>query len=146
MASKPPITCHILDTTTGTPASGVVCSLFYTSVKDVGDTVEILSSEPFAMARTNEDGRVPGWVFDPDPKRREALRELGVVKDKSTLVWSELKQGVYKIRFQTGKYFSGKQKETFFPFVDVVFEVSDTRHYHIPLLLSNYSYSTYRGS
>jgi len=50
--------------------------------------------------------------------------------------------GTYRIRFQTGAYQTG-----FFPVVEIQFTVDDgAQHYHVPLLLSPYSYSTYRGS
>lgn len=57
----------------------------------------------------------------------------------------ELDEGfTYKIRFETWEHFQG---ETFFPYVEVVFTVKDpAQHHHIPLLLSPYSYTTYRGS
>ena len=56
----------------------------------------------------------------------------------------KIEPGVYKITFDTGAYFGG---ETFFPEAAVVFEVRDAaQHYHVPLLVSPWSYSTYRGS
>ncbi|TJY66186.1 hydroxyisourate hydrolase [Arthrobacter sp. CAU 1506] len=55
--------------------------------------------------------------------------------------------GVYRIRFETGPYFAAAGVETFFPSVDVTFEVKDpAQHYHVPLLISPFAYSTYRGS
>lgn len=65
---------------------------------------------------TDDDGRVPGF--------------------------GELTSGTYRLGFETAAY-----GNDFFPFVHVVFQVDETRsHYHVPLLLSPYSYSTYRGS
>lgn len=53
--------------------------------------------------------------------------------------------GVYRLRFETGPYF--KDEESFYPFVDVVFEVRNPgEHHHVPLLISPFGYSTYRGS
>ncbi|MBA3452664.1 MAG: hydroxyisourate hydrolase [Deltaproteobacteria bacterium] len=53
----------------------------------------------------------------------------------------------YRIRFQTGLYFDGLGLATFFPVVEIQFTVADgTQHFHVPLLLSPYGYSTYRGS
>jgi 5-hydroxyisourate hydrolase len=55
--------------------------------------------------------------------------------------------GRYKLTFETGAYFAGQRIETFYPEVSVVFEVKDpVAHYHVPLLLSPWGYSTYRGS
>jgi 5-hydroxyisourate hydrolase len=54
--------------------------------------------------------------------------------------------GVHRLRFDTGAYYAAKGVETFYPEVVVTFAVTDTRHYHVPLLLSPFAYSTYRGS
>ncbi|UNK46107.1 hydroxyisourate hydrolase [Arthrobacter sulfonylureivorans] len=55
--------------------------------------------------------------------------------------------GVYRIRFETGPYFAAAGVETFFPSVEVTFEIKDPgQHYHVPLLISPFAYSTYRGS
>jgi 5-hydroxyisourate hydrolase len=55
--------------------------------------------------------------------------------------------GVYRLIFDTGKYFAHNQSESFYPQVTIVFRVADqTQHYHVPLLLSPFGYSTYRGS
>ena len=53
--------------------------------------------------------------------------------------------GVYRLTFGTGAYFATRGVETFYPEVTVTFSVSDG-HYHVPLLLSPFAYSTYRGS
>jgi hydroxyisourate hydrolase len=58
----------------------------------------------------------------------------------------QLATGVYTLRFETGAYFAARGKETFYPFVTVAFRVTDGRHHHVPLLLSPFAYSTYRGS
>ncbi|MBG6183164.1 5-hydroxyisourate hydrolase [Arthrobacter sp. CAN_A214] len=58
-----------------------------------------------------------------------------------------LEPGIYRISFGTGEYFSSTGTETFFPEVTLTFTVSSpTEHYHVPLLLSPFAYSTYRGS
>ena len=55
--------------------------------------------------------------------------------------------GTYRIRFQTGLYFAAHGITGFFPLVEIQFAVVDgAQHYHVPLLLSPYSFSTYRGS
>jgi len=54
--------------------------------------------------------------------------------------------GTYKLTFFVGSYFSASNRKTLFPQVDVTFEVADSRHYHLPVLLSENSYTTYRGS
>lgn len=55
----------------------------------------------------------------------------------------KLTPGVYKLKFEVKDYF---KEDVFFPFVEVVFYVSKGEHYHVPLLLSPFGYSTYRGS
>jgi 5-hydroxyisourate hydrolase len=60
---------------------------------------------------------------------------------------SGVARGVYRLSFAVAAYFAGRGSASFFPEVQVVFEIVDTsRHYHVPLLLSPYGYSTYRGS
>lgn len=60
---------------------------------------------------------------------------------------AELPAGTYRLSFDTGSYYGGLGTETFFPEVDLVFTVAGTgEHYHVPLLLSPFGYSTYRGS
>jgi 5-hydroxyisourate hydrolase len=55
--------------------------------------------------------------------------------------------GVHRLAFATGEYFAATGQTGFYPEVTVVFEVTDAgRHYHVPLLLSPFAYSTYRGS
>lgn len=55
--------------------------------------------------------------------------------------------GTYRIRFQTGAYFAAQNVSGFFPVVEIQFSVADgAQHYHVPLLLSPFSFSTYRGS
>jgi 5-hydroxyisourate hydrolase len=85
------------------------------------DVVVELEGGELLEARTDADGRV---------------RELG-----------EPAVGVHRIRFDTGSYFDAKGIDAFYPEVIVTFEITDaTAHHHVPLLLSPYAYSTYRGS
>ena len=58
----------------------------------------------------------------------------------------QLPPGHYRLKFGTGDYYAGLGTATFFPEVDLVFEVTGAEHYHVPLLLSPFAYSTYRGS
>lgn len=61
--------------------------------------------------------------------------------------FGEVSVGRYRIRFDTGAYFRARGIDTFYPEVTVVFEVTEPeRHLHVPLLLSPFAYSTYRGS
>ena len=57
-----------------------------------------------------------------------------------------LEPGDYALHFDTGAYFAAAGRASFYPSVTVAFTVSDRPHYHVPRLLSPFSYSTYRGS
>lgn len=138
-----PITCHILDTTRGQPASNVIVELYHLS-SDPTDFDTISTPVHFASSKTDDDGRIKNWIFDP----AKDWEYLGI----NDQVWDNLKPGIYKAKFLTGKYFLGLSElgsqRTFFPFVEIIFTIDNPpdNHYHIPLLLSNYSYTTYRGS
>jgi len=57
-----------------------------------------------------------------------------------------LPSGIYKLSFDTKHYFDALEIESLYPSVEIVFEIKTTEHYHIPLLLNPFGYSTYRGS
>ena len=57
-----------------------------------------------------------------------------------------LPQGTYKMRFETKDYFDQQQVSTFYPYIEIIFDITSSAHYHIPLLLNPFGYSTYRGS
>ncbi len=56
-----------------------------------------------------------------------------------------LQYGIYKMRFETKDYFDRQQVKTFYP-LEIIFEIDTDQHYHIPLLLNPFGYTTYRGS
>ena len=58
----------------------------------------------------------------------------------------ELALGIYKMAFDIKHYFNADDIETFYPMVEIIFEINTIGHYHIPLLVSPFGYSTYRGS
>ena len=109
------ITTHILDTSNGKPASGVLCML----QKPDGD-----SWQTIGQGETNSDGRVPDLLLED---------EL-------------LEPGTYRMYFDTAAYFEAQSIEGFYPYVTIVFQTFDKTHYHVPLLLNPFGYSTYRGS
>ncbi|KAH9883267.1 Hydroxyisourate hydrolase [Xylariomycetidae sp. FL2044] len=127
---KDPISCHILDTSVGQPARGV-------RVKLEGGHAPLKTFE----SQTDDDGRVKAWLpFSSDHASGDVPTYtlddvLSAVGETST--WT--------LRFDTGAYFGG-EGNTFFPEVTVTFTVHKGQHYHVPLLLSPYSYTTYRGS
>lgn len=55
-------------------------------------------------------------------------------------------KGVFKLVFFTEPYFKESKQATFFPQIEVIFNITDETHYHVPITLSNFGYSTYRGS
>jgi 5-hydroxyisourate hydrolase len=74
-------------------------------------------------------------ITDKDGRINSLLNE-GTVREK----------GIYKIKFMTGEYFKNKGLKNFYPYVEIIFEIDSDEHYHIPLLISPFGYSTYRGS
>lgn len=110
------ITTHILDTSKGKPAEGVPVL--------IEKTVHQHHWQEISKGVTNSDGRIPNLVPN------------GIV----------LEPGIYRLVFYTGEYYKTHHSRTFYPYVTIVFETHDTSHYHVPLLLNPYGYSTYRGS
>jgi 5-hydroxyisourate hydrolase len=86
------------------------------------DVVLESADGPVASGRTDADGRI------------------------SSLGPERLPPATYRLRFATGDYLARTGRPVFFPEVVVAFTVSDDSHHHVPLLLSPYAYSTYRGS
>jgi 5-hydroxyisourate hydrolase len=74
----------------------------------------------------------------------KASNEKGRVNDFLPMETAEL--GTYRFTFMVADYFERKDTETFYPFIEVVFRISEKKHYHVPITLSAFGYSTYRGS
>jgi 5-hydroxyisourate hydrolase len=111
------ISTHVLDTSLGRPAQGVLIKL-ERNTPGTGWTI-------LAEAVTDANGRV-GQLLPPN---------------------DHLHLGSYRLRFEVDTYFVDQQKDAFFREVTIQFEIrDDTSHYHVPLLLSPYGYTTYRGS
>lgn len=110
------LSSHILDINTGKPAQGVRISLAKKDKNNGWITID--------EKITDQNGRV-----------KDFLEEGG--KDNT---------GIYKLTFHTGPYFKAMEQDSFYPFIEVVFEIKDGNHYHVPLTLSPYGYSTYRGN
>ncbi|HEX9755753.1 MAG TPA: hydroxyisourate hydrolase [Gemmatimonadales bacterium] len=119
------ITTHVLYTTTGRPAVGMTVHL---------EELDGMSASPLAAARTDAEGRVREWP-------REG-REGRDGRD-----WEGVPAGRYRLVFETGEWFKSSGLDTLYPEVVVHFEVrGEEPHYHVPLLISPYGYSTYRGT
>lgn len=63
-----------------------------------------------------------------------------------TFLSSSNNKGTYRLRFMTAPYFEKQNNKSFYPFIEVVFQINDEQHYHVPITLSPFGYSTYRGS
>jgi len=113
------ISTHVLDITRGRPAAGV----------------------PVAIERKEEGAGAATWAR----VNAAATDADGRVKD--LVPEGKLEVGTYRITFDTGAYFAAIDVEGFYPEASVVFVVRDREaHYHVPLLLSPFGFSTYRGS
>jgi 5-hydroxyisourate hydrolase len=111
------ITTHILDLTRGVPAASVRVTLAILDPK--GHWTDK------ATAKTDFDGRCRTLLPEGQP----------------------VPPGTYRLHFDTGAYFTALGTQPFFPFVEITFSVADpAKQYHVPLLLSPFGYSTYRGS
>ena len=113
------LTTHILDTAGGIPAANVKIELYRLSDNN---------KELLIATKTNSDGRT----------------------DTPLLAVGEMAAGVYELVFHIGDYFAGasnKQPNAFIDVVPIRFGIADEQsHYHVPLLASPFSFSTYRGS
>jgi 5-hydroxyisourate hydrolase len=110
------LSTHVLDTSLGKPAA------------DLPVTLERLHDGQWislGQNRTNADGRV------------KELLPAGAA----------MAPGLYRLSFDTAVYFATRSQRGFYPYVQVAFEIPEgDEHFHVPLLLSPYGYSTYRGS
>ncbi|KAM0333178.1 hypothetical protein ACHAQA_001838 [Verticillium albo-atrum] len=144
MATKDRITCHVLDTTTGRPARGVRVQLTSTPPAAPGTSPTPSAPAPKTFeSLTDDDGRVKTWL---PYSAATASGEVPVYTLEDVLGDLAGPSSRWTLRFDTEAYFAAEGKECFFPEVHVVFTVQEGQGYHVPLLLSPYSYSTYRGS
>lgn len=112
------LTTHVLDTTHGRPAAGMRIDLLMVH----GD-----HSHHVRTAHTNDDGRIEGPLLEGE----------------------QFQLGAYELIFHVGAYFEAlglKPEVAFLDYVPVRFRVTTESHYHVPLLVSPFGYSTYRGS
>ncbi|XP_013857380.1 5-hydroxyisourate hydrolase isoform X2 [Austrofundulus limnaeus] len=118
MAGSPsPLTTHVLNTAMGVPGSNMTIRLYQ---QDLSTNVWTL----ITTGTTNDDGRCPGLITK-----------------------QQFKPAVYKMHFETAQYWERMGETSFYPYVEIVFTITNPdQKYHIPLLVSRFSYSTYRGS
>jgi 5-hydroxyisourate hydrolase len=110
------ISTHVLDTSLGRPAEGVFVQLL---LHESGNWVTI------STGTTNADGRVTALLPSSVPNV----------------------EGAFRLTFDAGAYFAARGQDTFYATITIDFIVRDaSQHHHVPLLMSPYGYSTYRGS
>lgn len=110
------ITTHVLDTSLGRPGSGIEVAL---QIRLNGEWKQIGNGFTDANGRCNTLGAEDGMI----------------------------QSGTYRLLFNIDAYYRARQTETFYTDIPIVFDVRDPKaHYHVPLLVSPFGYSTYRGS
>lgn len=114
--NKYQLSSHILDVSKGTPASGVKIKL----------------------ERYNEQTK--NWSFIEEKQTDANGRIADFLKSQHSNL------GIYKLTYFTAAYFNKSGIDSFYPFIEVVFQIKDQNHYHVPITLSAYGYSTYRGN
>ncbi|MBK0098872.1 hydroxyisourate hydrolase [Erwinia sp. S63] len=113
---KNPLSVHVLNLQTGVPTAGIEVEL---DRKQGEEWIRL------SQGTTDGQGRITA-LYPSDQKAQT---------------------GVYRVIFKTGDFYKKNAQPTFFPEIPVMFSVTSTdQHYHIPLLLSQYGYSTYRGN
>lgn len=137
MTTKDHITCHVLDTLTGRPAAGVdVILQFNTAQLGLFTSETIVPKHLYTFeAITNADGRITNW---------EGPINLPTIGPALDFCKQFEKPTAWSLTFDTGNYYG--EGNTFWPEVQLKFFVKPGEHYHVPLLLGPYSYTTYRGS
>lgn len=136
---RPPITCHVLDTTIGKPGANIPVAL---TLLNRGESSGPLNVGSFT-ATTNSDGRVTGWKSaDTHFQSIEEVFQSAELDTQKPLRWA--------LRFDTEAYFGQRGITAFFPEVEVRFVVGGgegrNEHYHVPVLLGPFGFTTYRGS
>src|SRR5690606_15568495 len=111
------LSSHILDITQGKPATNVKISL---SQQDESGKWKLIDEK-----YTDENGRIKDFLK----------------VEKGTNHY-----GIYKLTYFVEPYFTKLNQTSFYPFIEVVFEIKDDNHYHVPITLSPFGYSTYRGN
>lgn len=110
------LSSHILDVSKGFPASGVTIKL--EKKNEITNKWEKIDEKI-----TDKNGRITDFLSSEQDN-----------------------MGIYKLTFLTDTYFKKDNLESFYPFIEVVFQIKDKSHYHVPITLSAYGYATYRGN
>lgn len=157
---RDPITCHVLNTLTGTPAANLPVMLSLLASPSTGndnnrgpDRTPLLTYH----ATTDADGRVKNWTSSSSTANVSASASTTSVPDLLAALPAPDSSTTWSVRFDVGPWYAAQGVESLWPEVEVRFVVKGRggrdgegggkwRHYHVPLLLGPWSYSTYRGS
>jgi 5-hydroxyisourate hydrolase len=125
------ITTHVLDTVLGKPAAGIAVRL---EKLDGGGWIEVLDGEPPERVRDAPCDwvEIAASATDADGRCRDLAADASA--------------GDYRLTFSTGSYLTRLGRTSIYPEISITFTCDGKGHYHLPLLLSDNSYTTYRGS
>lgn len=110
------LSSHILDVSKGLPASNV--SIKLEKYNEIAKTWSFVEEK-----KTDSNGRITDFLSSENSN-----------------------SGIYKLTYYTSEYFKRDNIESFYPFIEVVFQIKDQKHYHVPITLSAFGYATYRGN
>jgi 5-hydroxyisourate hydrolase len=132
-----PITCHVLNTLDGTPAFGLNATLELLHNPPNSSTDHVSWGWGKFTAKTDHDGRVKQW--ESESADGSVADDLAQFPDGERLAWS--------IKLAIGPWYEAQGIECFWPEIEVKFYVrKGERHYHVPVLVGPWTYTTYRGS
>jgi 5-hydroxyisourate hydrolase len=126
------ISTHVLDTVLGQPAAGIAVRL---EKFEGGGWIEVSTNSGQGERVQDAPGdwiEVAAGVTDADGRCRELSRDAAF--------------GAYRLTFDTGAYLARLGRSSIYPVIAITFNCDGTAHYHLPVLLSDNSYTTYRGS
>jgi 5-hydroxyisourate hydrolase len=122
------ITTHVLDAMLGKPAAGI--------------SVRLEAQHGGGWNETDDSER----VYDVTGSWVEISRKVTDADGRCRDLTADATEGVYRLTFETGTYLRNDGRRTIYPEIAITFQCDGRQHYHLPLLLSDNSYTTYRGS
>ena len=134
------VSTHVLDTVLGKPAAGVAVRL---EKQDGSGWIEVTHEEGCETPRNTP------WterVHEQPEPWSEVARSMTDADGRCRDLARDLPAGVYRIVFDTGIYLRSQHRTSIYPEIAVTFDCDGAAHYHLPLLLSDNGYTTYRGS
>ncbi len=112
------LSTHILDINKGLPASNVEIILYKYNAKE-NNWLEL------AKNKTDKNGRINNLL---------------------PIIEKENNHGRYKLKFEVDSYYKSQSVQSIYPYIEIIFDIQDNNHYHIPLAISGNGYSTYKGN